>query len=213
MFIDEDVPIPLDGVRLDARLSMPTRRSGVVVFAHDGGPHPRGDLHVARTLQREHLATVLVDLRPAGDRPADVPVLAGRLAAVVDWLADQPATSGHPIGLFGAGGGAAVALLAAAERPVAVRAVVCRDGRVDLAGDALTRVLAPTLLIVGEQDEDGAALNREAVRRLRSTGRLEVVPGADHPAEEPGALDRVTRLTARWFHRHVGTAPAMPPAP
>ncbi|MEU4767409.1 dienelactone hydrolase family protein [Actinosynnema sp. NPDC023794] len=191
---------------------MPTRRSGVVVFAHDGGPHPQGDLHVAQTLQREHLATVLVDLLPSGDRGVDVPVLAGRLAAVVDWLTDQPATGGHPVGLFGAGGGAAVALVTAAERPVAVRAVVCRGGRVDLAGDALTRVLAPTLLIVGERDEDGVALNQGAARRLRAGGRLEVVPDADHLFEEPGALDRVTRLTARWFHRHVGNAPVMPPA-
>ncbi|MFE9746906.1 alpha/beta hydrolase [Saccharothrix saharensis] len=194
MFIDEDVRIPLEGLPLDARLSMPTRGSGVVVFAHGGGSPDR---HVAPTLQREHLATVLLDLRPDGD--ADVPVLAGRLAAVVDWLSDQPTTGGHPIGLFGSGVDAAVALVVAAERPAAVHAVVACGGRADLAGDALTRVLAPTLLIVGEGDD-------RVSHRLPS-GQVEVVPRL---SEEPEALDQVTRSTARWFHRHVGTAPARP---
>ncbi len=208
MFIDEDVRIPLEGVGLDARLSMPTRGSGVVVFAHAGGPRHE---HVAQTLQREHLATVRLDLLADGGRDSDVPVLAGRLAAVVDWLTDQPVTSGHPIGLFGAGVEAAVALVVAAERPAAVHAVVSCGGRPDLAGDALTRVLAPTLLIAAERDEEVLEANRQAARRA-SGGHLEVVPGASDLIEEPGALDSVTRLTARWFHRHVGNAPARPPA-
>lgn len=199
MFIDEDVPIPLDEGRLEARLSMPTRGSGVIVFAPGRGPL---DEHVARTLQREHLATVLLAPQP----DVEVPVLAGRLAAVVDWLTDQAATSGHPIGLFGTRVEAAAALVAAAERPAAVNAVVSCGGQVDQAGDALTRVLAPTLLIVGERDDHAAA----AARRLSSRGRLEVVPQL---FEEPDALDQVTRLTARWFHRHVGAAPVRPPTP
>ncbi|WP_433272340.1 dienelactone hydrolase family protein [Actinosynnema sp. CS-041913] len=218
VFLDEDVRIPLDVARLDARLSMPTRNSGVVVFAHGSGSgrHSPRNRHVAELLQREHLGTVLLDLltpdeerRDAETRELrfDIPVLAGRLAAVVDWLADQVATGNHPIGLFGASTGAAAALVAAAERPAAVRAVVSRGGRPDLAGDALTRVLAPTLLIVGERDEEVVELNRQAARRLGAGGELEVVPGAGHLFEEPGALDHVARSAARWFHRNVGSAP------
>ncbi|MCE7000960.1 alpha/beta hydrolase [Saccharothrix sp. S26] len=198
MFIDEDVRIPLDGLPLDARLCLPTRGSGVVVFARGGGSR---DEHVARTLRHEHLGTVLVDLCPDGER--DVPVRAGRLAAVVDWLADQTPTGGHPIGLFGADVEAAIALVVAAERPAAVHAVVACGGQASLAGDALTRVLAPTLFIVAERDDHPA-------RRLPSGGRVEVVPTADQRFEEPESLDRVTRLTAWWFHRHVGTTPLRP---
>lgn len=211
MFVDEDVRVPLEGLPLDARLTMPTRNSGVVLFAHRGGQHGPLDRHVALALQREHVGTVLPDLVPAGDQCDEVPVLAGRLAAVVDWLADQPVTSGHPIGLFGSGTEAAAALVTASERPAAVRAVVCCGGRAEPAGDALTRVLAPTLLIVGEWDEEDVELSRRALRRLTASRRLEVVPGAGPLCEEPDALDRVIRLTARWFHRHVGTAPVAPP--
>ncbi|QFZ24412.1 alpha/beta fold hydrolase [Saccharothrix syringae] len=179
---------------------MPTRNSGVVVFAHDGEPERR----VAEALQREHVGTVLVDLggvdQGSGGSGSDVPVLAGRLAAVVDWLADQPATGGNPVGLFGADGGAAVALVVAAERPAAVRAVVSVGGHPDRAEDALTRVLAPALLVLEEGDEHPAAHQR-----------VEVVPGAGRLAGEPDALDRVIRLASRWFHHHVGTAPVAPP--
>ncbi|MBY8850871.1 hypothetical protein [Saccharothrix longispora] len=219
MFVDEDVPIPLEGIRLGARLSMPTRNSGVVVFARGGhgGRHDPADRHVAQVLQREHLGTVLLDLFPEEERPPgtadrlpDVPVSAGRLAAVVDWLADQATTGGRPIGLFGAGAWAAAAFVAAAERPAAVRAVVSCDGRPDLVRDVLTRVLAPTLLVVGERDESGAETDRQTVRRLGSSSRVEVVPGVDHLVEEPGALDQVARLAAWWFHRHVGSAPVAP---
>ncbi|MFD7657765.1 dienelactone hydrolase family protein, partial [Actinosynnema sp. NPDC059797] len=209
VFVDEDVRIPLDGSHLDARLTLPARNSGVVVFAHGSGSgrHSPRNRHVADVLQREHIGTALLDLLPeeerdGGEPELDVPVAAGRLAAVVDWLADRAATRHHPIGLFGASTGAAVALVAAAERPAAVRAVVCRGGRPDLVEDALTGVLAPTLLIVGERDDRVVEFNQRALRRLRCGGRLEVVPGAGHLFEEPGALDHVARSAARWFHRH-----------
>ncbi|GAA1287614.1 dienelactone hydrolase family protein [Saccharothrix xinjiangensis] len=223
MFVDEDVRIPLDGSHLDARLTLPARNSGVVVFAHGSGRHSPCNRHVADVLQREHVGTLLLDLLPEEERGGadpsgaepgfDVPTTAGRLAAAVDWLADRAATRRHPIGLFGGSTGAAAALVAAAERPAAVRAVVCGGGRTDLAEDALTGVLAPTLLIVGEQDERVVEANQRAVRRLRCGGRLEVVPGAGHLFEEPGALDHVARAAARWFHRHVGNGPVPLHAP
>lgn len=220
MFVDEDVRIPLEkGLHLDARLTVPTRNSGVVLFAHGSGSgrHSPRNRHVAQALQREHLGTLLLDLLSAEEERHDaetrelrfdIPLLAGRLAAAVDWLTDRPAIGDNPIGLFGASTGAAAALVAAAERPAVVRAVVSRGGRADLAGNALTRVLAPTLLIVGERDEEVVEINRQAARRLHAKKQVEVVPGAGHLFEEPGALDQVTRLSAWWFHRHVGHAPA-----
>src|SRR5690606_6111318 len=123
--------------------------------------------------------------------------------AAVDWLADQPETAELPIGAFGASTGAAAALIAAAERPAAVRAVVSRGGRPDLAGDALERVVAPTLLIVGELDPVVLELNRQALARLRGPKALEIVPGATHLFEEPGALEQVARLAADWFGEHL----------
>lgn len=221
MFVDEDVSIPLDTARLDGRLTLPSRASGVVVFAHGSGSgrHSPRNRYVAEALHDADLGTVLLDLlTPEEERRDlrarelrfDIPLLAGRLAATVDWLADRPETGSSPLGLFGASTGAAAALIAAAERPAAVRAVVSRGGRPDLAGEALTRVRAPTLLIVGARDEPVIELNEAAMRRLAASKQLEVVPGATHLFEEPGTLERVAELARDWFGRHVGTAPAAP---
>jgi putative phosphoribosyl transferase len=210
VFVDEEVRIPVDGIRLDARLALPARTGGVVLFAHGSGSgrHSPRNRHVAEALQRAGLGTVLLDLltadeehhdRHTGELRFDIPLLAGRLAATADWLADQPTTSRRPVGLFGASTGAAAALITAAERPAAVRAVVSRGGRPDLAGAALPRVRAPTLLIVGGHDDAVLDLNREAARRMTPAPKVEVVAGATHLFEEPGTLDQVAQLAADWF--------------
>lgn len=223
MFVDEDVRIPLDGFHLEARLRQPTRSGGIVVFAHGGGSgrHSPRNRHVATVLQQAGLGSVLLDLLTPEEEQLDmrtrelrfdIPLLAGRLAGTVDWLADQPTTGRNPLGLFGASTGAAAALVTAAERPAAVHAVVSRGGRPDLAGDALTRVRAPTLLIVGGHDEAVLDLNRQALRRMPIAPVLEVVPGATHLFVEAGALDRVARLATDWFLDNIGTAPTTRPS-
>jgi putative phosphoribosyl transferase len=221
VFVDEDVRIPQDSIRLDAHLALPTRASGVVLVAHGSGSgrHSPRNQYVADVLHRAEMGTVLLDLLTPEEEQRDlatrelrfdIPLLAGRLAAAVDWLADQPATTNNPLGLFGASTGAAAALIAAAERPAAVRAVVSRGGRPDLAGSALTRVQAPSLLIVGGADEPVIELNREAMQQMGATKQLEIVPGATHLFEEPGTLQQVAQLARDWFIHHVGTAPAVP---
>lgn len=176
---------------------------GVVVFAHgsgSSGASPRSRT-VAEVLESAGFEPVLFDLLRPGeeDRRFDIPLLAERLLPEVD----RAGARGRPVGLFGASTGAAAALVASAERPAAVRAVVSRGGRPDLAGDALDRVQAPTLLIVGGRDEVVLELNREAMERLRAPVELQVVPGATHLFEEPGALERVAELARGWFERHL----------
>jgi dienelactone hydrolase len=132
----------------------------------------------------------------------DIAVLAERLVGATDWVARAPALMGLPVGYFGASTGAAAALVAAAARPVQVAAVVSQGGRPDLAGVALARVQAPTLLIVGGHDHSVLALNRQARALMTGPTRLETVPGAGHLFAEPGALDAVARLARRWFEEH-----------
>jgi dienelactone hydrolase len=150
-----------------------------------------------------------VDLRTRHLR-FDIGLLAERLAGITDWLATHPASRGLPVGLFGASTGGGAALVAAAVRPDAVEAVVSRGGRPDLAGEALPHVRAPTLLIVGEWDEEILALNRSAMARMRAPVALEIVPRATHLFEEPGALDVVAQLARAWFARHLGLARSRP---
>jgi putative phosphoribosyl transferase len=158
------------------------------------------------------VATLLMDLlteseeaadRVSGHLRFDIPLLARRLTAATDWVSTEPATRGLPVGYFGASTGASAALVAAAERPDRVAAVVSRGGRPDLAGEALDRVRAPTLLIVGGRDPLVRQLNEVALERLRVEARLEIVPGATHLFEEPGALEAVARLAREWFTRHL----------
>jgi dienelactone hydrolase len=205
-------------VELDGDLVVPPRAAGVVLFAHGSGSSrhsPRNRL-VAAALHQAALATLLLDLLTAAEEELDrvtaelrfdVGMLAGRLVAAVDWLLADAATAGLPVGAFGASTGAGAALVAAVERPEAVAAVVSRGGRPDLAGDALARVRAPTLLVVGGNDPQVLDLNRSALTRLPPSSRLEVVPGATHLFEEPGSLDQVSRLAATWFTRHLATGP------
>lgn len=195
-------------------LTVPDHATGLVIFAHGSGSgrdSPRNRA-VALALERVPFATLLVDLltsaeeqldRVTAELRFDIPLLADRVTAAIDWAQAHASVSALPIGLFGASTGAAAALVAAAQRPRAVGAVVCRGGRPDLADAALEVVQAPTLLIVGGNDETVLALNREARARMTCPTELEVIPGASHLFEEPGALDDVASLAASWFERHL----------
>jgi putative phosphoribosyl transferase len=210
------VELPAGSVSLEGDLTLPDGAVGVVLFAHGSGSSrqsPR-NRYVAEVLNEVRLGTLLLDLLTADEEAIDertahlrfdIPLLAHRLVGAVDWLSSRAETRGLPVGCFGASTGAAAALIAAAERPNAVGAVVSRGGRPDLAGDALERVRAPTLLIVGSLDTTVLELNRQAMRRMRAETALEIVPGASHLFPEPGALEQVALLARDWFVDHLGT--------
>lgn len=208
---DDEVLIPAAGGRLPGRLIVPAETSTIVVFAHGSGSsrHSPRNVYVADTLRGAGLGTLLFDLlteSEASDRSNvfDIPLLAGRLTEAVQWLAGQPATQGASISYFGASTGAAAALWSAAQQNIA--AVVSRGGRPDLAAPRLPQVSAPTLLIVGSEDHVVLELNRIALRSLPPGSQLEVIPGAGHLFEEPGALEKVAELAVGWFAAH--SAPA-----
>ncbi len=210
--MEREVRIPVEGAVLPGDLDVPEGATGLVVFAHGSGSSrlsPR-NREVASTLRASgRLATLLFDLlTPAEDsdyeRRFDIPLLTSRLLEVTRWLLGEPTIPRLPVGYFGASTGAAAALGAAAEARSTVDAVVSRGGRPDLAGDALGRVIAPTLLIVGGLDAQVIELNEEALRRLGSAEkRLEIVPGATHLFEEPGTLEQVSALSSDWFDRYL----------
>jgi putative phosphoribosyl transferase len=213
-----------DGVvQIEGMLELPSDPAGVVLFAHGSGSSrlsPRNN-QVAAVLRDRQMGTLLVDLlTPEEDRDYetrfDIALLTGRLEAAMSWLQQNAKTEILPIGLFGASTGAAAALQLAALMPDKITAVVSRGGRVDLAGrSALEHVEAPTLLIVGELDHVVLDLNRSSYLALHCNKRLDVVPGATHLFQEPGALDEVAELAANWFYRHLaGSAQGMvrPPA-
>jgi putative phosphoribosyl transferase len=210
------VRIRAGSVTLEGDLQVPDHATGVVLFAHGSGSgrHSTRNQFVARELQAAGLATLLIDLltleEEAVDRHTahlrfDIPLLAERLVAAIHWLGDDPSTRSLPVGYFGASTGGAAALVAAAAEPERVGAVVSRGGRPDLAGDALPLVRAPTLLIVGGRDLTVLDLNRTAMARMRTEVRLEIVPGATHLFEEPGALEAVAQLARDWFLRYLHT--------
>jgi putative phosphoribosyl transferase len=193
---------------------VPEGAHGVVLFAHGSGSsrHSPRNRFVAASLQAGGLATLLVDLLTPHEEKIDmvtrhlrfdINLLAERLTGAIDWLADEPSTKSLSVGLFGASTGGGAALVAAAERPQRVGAVVSRGGRPDLAGVALQSVRAPTLLIVGERDEPVIELNEEAMKWMRAPVELEIVPGATHLFEEPGTLERVAELARNWFVAHL----------
>jgi dienelactone hydrolase len=210
------VAITTDGGELAGDLALPERASGVVVFAHGSGSSrsSRRNRMVAARLNDAGLATLLLDLLTQDEEARDlrthalrfdVPLLGRRVVAALDWLALEPSTRALPAGCFGASTGAGAALLAAAERPDRVFAVVSRGGRPDLAGSSLRSVTAPTLLIVGGADPLVIELNREAQEQLPCESRLEMVPGATHLFEERGALERVSELARDWFLAKLGS--------
>lgn len=212
---DTLVRITAGAITLEGNLTIPDGAAGVVLFAHGSGSSrysPRNRF-VAGELQRRGLATLLIDLLTASEEQVDmytthlrfdIGLLAHRLVVATDWLSHQPPTSDLKIGTFGASTGAAAALVAAAERPERVAAVVSRGGRPDLAGSALSHVAAPTLLVVGGDDVPVIGLNRQAYARLNGEKQLQIVPGASHLFEEPGTLEQVAQLAGDWFDRYLG---------
>lgn len=209
--------IPVGSTLLDGDLVLPANPSGIVVFAHGSGSSrlsPRNRF-VAGVLHEGGLGTLLLDLLTEEEEDRDlrtrehrfdIDLLSSRVTHTLDWLARQADTAHLRIGLFGSSTGAAAALVAAATRPTAVGAVVSRGGRPDLAGDALPRVCAPTLLIVGGDDEPVLGMNRTALTRLSCTKQLVIIPGATHLFEEPGALARVAGIARDWFREYLATS-------
>ena len=212
---EREVRVSAGPVTLEGSLGIPNGAGGVVLFAHGSGSgrHSPRNRYVARVLREANLATLLIDLLTEDEEEVDlrttrlrfdIELLARRLVGATDWLVQNPDTEQLRIGYFGASTGAGAALVAAAERPDEVGAIVSRGGRPDLAGDALPLVKAPTLLIVGGNDEPVIGMNEEALARMRAVKRLQIVPGASHLFEEPGALEEVARLATGWFARHLG---------
>jgi putative phosphoribosyl transferase len=213
---ERTVRIQAGGVVLEGDLTLPEGARGVVLFAHGSGSSRFSSRNrfVARALNQAGLATLLIDLLTREEESAerhtahlrfDIALLADRLAGAIRWLRETPETADLAIGLFGASTGGGAALVAAAREPDAVRAVVSRGGRPDLAGEALPRVRAPTLLIVGGDDVPVIGMNEEAMGRMDPgvEVRLEIVPGATHLFEEPGTLEAVARLAAEFLVRHL----------
>lgn len=210
--VSETARIATDGALLAGDLVVPDGARGVVAFAHGSGSsrHSPRNRSVAEVLQQAGLGTLLFDLLTMDEERVDavtaehrfdIPLLGRRLVAAVDWLGGHPATAALPVGLFGASTGAAAALVAAAERPERVRAVVSRGGRPDLAGGGgvLSRVRAPVLLVVGGEDHEVLRLNEQAAAMLAAPHSVHVVPGATHLFEEPGTLAQAAAAARDWF--------------
>lgn len=208
------VRVKAGSATIEGNLNLPEGARAVVLFAHGSGSSrfSSRNRYVARVLNEAKLATLLIDLLTPEEEAIDqrtahlrfdIRLLAGRLVSATDWLTQNVDTRHLSIGYFGASTGAAAALVAAAERPEVVHAVVSRGGRPDLAGAALPRVRAPTLLIVGGDDVQVIELNRAALALLRCEKQLVIIPGASHLFEEPGALDEVARLAREWFRQHL----------
>ena len=216
--VHQGLQIPAAGVTLEADVVVPDPASGVVLFAHGSGSgrHSPRNRQVAGELQRAGLATVLADLLTPSEEQLDartgalrfdIGLLAGRVAALTDWLVDREQTADLGVGLFGASTGAAAALVAATTRPASVEAVVSRGGRPDLAGGLLRLVRQPVLLIVGERDPTVLDLNRRAMAELGGEASLQIFHGASHLFEEPGALEQIARLARDWFVGHLQPVP------
>lgn len=204
------VSVSVDSVSLEGNLDIPPGARGLILFAHGSGSsrHSSRNKYVAEVLKKGGLATLLFDLLTREEEIIDlqtaelrfnIELLASRLVGATDWVLKNPSTVNLRIGYFGASTGAAAALIAATMRPDAVYAIVSRGGRPDLASEALSRVKAPTLLIVGGYDDVVIKLNEEALGKISAEKELKIVPGATHLFEEPGALEEVARLARDWF--------------
>lgn len=212
------VTVVAESIRLEGDLRIPARAKGAVLFAHGSGSsrHSPRNQFVADVLNEGGLATLLIDLLTPEEQQADlqkaqlrfdISFLARRLETITTWLASHPEVRGLKLGLFGASTGAAAALVAAADLPRLVRAVVSRGGRPDLAREALSRVEAPTLLIVGGADPAVLDLNRTAMELMHCEKQLQIIPRAGHLFEEPHALEKVAVLTRDWFLEKMLSAP------
>lgn len=213
-FPKQPVEVMAGDVGLDGYISIPPDAIGIVVFAHGSGSsrHSSRNQFVASVLYEANLATLLFDLLTSDEERIDqrthehrfnIQMLAQRVSETIDWLVSQLDTKKYPIGLFGASTGAAAALIAADQKAAMVNAVVSRGGRPDLATDALPRVQAPTLLIVGGQDTPVIEMNRDAKNQMNNKVELEIVPGATHLFQEPGALEQVADLAKNWFVKYL----------
>jgi dienelactone hydrolase len=210
----EAVRITLGPATIDGDLNLPEGAAGLVCFAHGSGSSrfSRRNRAVAKILGHAGFGTLLLDLLTRDEEAEDertaehrfnIPLLGERVVAAVDWVHSRSGRRQLPVAVFGASTGAAAALIAAAERPVFVGAVISRGGRPDLAGNALPRVAAPTLLIVGGNDTPVIEMNREAMRLMSAPVQLEIIPGATHLFEEPGALEQVASLATNFCRRHL----------
>ena len=211
---ERSVVVDAGGVELEGDLSVPFGARGLVMFAHGSGSsrHSLRNRYVADELREGNLGTLLLDLLTPAEEQIDaqtrhlrfdICLLADRLIGAMRWLDTQDETRGLNVGLFGASTGGGAALVAAAHRPDRVDAIVSRGGRPDLAADDLPLVRAPTLLIVGGRDDVAIQVNDRAVQRMKAPAQLELVPGASHSFEEPGALEQVARLARGWFLRYL----------
>lgn len=211
---ERDVTITTSAGAIHGTLAIPGGARGIIVFAHGSGSsrHSPRNRFVAQVLNQANLATLLIDLLTPAEEAIDlrtahlrfdIALLAERLTGTTDWLNQNPLTANLRVGYFGASTGGGAALVAAADRPDVVDAVVSRGGRPDLAGPALAKVEAPTLLIVGGNDYPVIAMNREAYDQMHAIKQLEIVPGATHLFEEPGALEQVAMLARQWFVRYL----------
>src|SRR5688572_979329 len=209
--METEVRIPAGTATIEGDLRVPKDARGIVLFVHGSGSsrHSPRNQFVAHTLNDAGLATLLFDLLTSEEEAKDprlrfdIGLLAIRLSFATDWASQEPATCNLRIGYFGASTGGGAAMLTAAERPEAVSAIVSRGGRPDLAGAALRAVRAPTLLIVGDADEAVIGMNREAMASMQCEMKLELVSGATHLFEEPGALEEVAKLASDWFRRYL----------
>lgn len=210
-----EVAIQAGDVQLEGNLEVPENATGIVLFAHGSGSsrHSPRNRFVAGALNNGGLATLLLDLLSQEEEAVDlqtthlrfdIAFLAERLLHAIEWLRKNPGTSQLKIGCFGSSTGAGAALVAGAERPEIVKAIVSRGGRPDLAGPALANVRAPTLLIVGGNDVPVSELNKQAMEQISSETKLEIIPRATHLFEEPGALEKVSHLATQWFQMHLG---------
>jgi putative phosphoribosyl transferase len=216
--IKREVSIELEDATLEGTLVLPDGAEGLVLFAHGSGSsrHSPRNRYVAQVLQAHGIATLLFDLLTRSEEAIDqysgelrfnIPFLAKRLMGATKWILNSPDTKNLKVGYFGASTGAGAALIAAAELPDLVSVVVSRGGRPDLAKDALRSVQAPTLLIVGGDDEPVIGMNREALAKLACPDKkLTIVPGATHLFEEPGTLEEAARVAAEWFSDHFKPA-------
>ena len=209
-----EVVINVEGVTLEGALVVPADAQGIVLFAHGSGSsrHSPRNRYVAQVLHSQGIGTLLFDLltrreelvdQRSGELRFDIPFLARRLVGATRWIANNAGTRDLKVGYFGASTGAAAALVAGAELPTVISAIVSRGGRPDLAGSALAVVRAPTLLIVGGNDTPVITMNREALAQLQCADKkLVIIPGATHLFEEPGTLEAAARVAAEWFNRH-----------
>jgi dienelactone hydrolase len=218
----EAVRIDLGEVEIDGDLHVPDGAAGLVIFAHGSGSSrfSRRNRAVAQALQDAGFGTLLLDLLTrreeakdelTGEFRFDIPLLGRRVTGAADWAQGRADLRRLPLAFFGASTGAAAALIAAAERPDATRAVISRGGRPDLAAGALGAVKAPTLLVVGGNDGPVIELNRAAMRQMRAPVEIVIVPGATHLFEEPGALEQVASLAAGWCRKHLTATNERPP--